>query len=270
MGAPAAKARGAVALGSASGISCDGGSADQSPGINRCATAFGSTRMTAIGLIGSGHIGGTVARLAVEAGYDVVLSNSRGPATLADLVADLGEHARAATAAEAATAGELVVVSVPLRAYRAVPVEPLAGKVVIDTNNYYPQRDGRIAELDDYSTTSSELLQAHLPHSKVVKAFNNILWSTLRSLARPRGAADRSALPIAGDDDRAKASVERFLDRIGYDAVDAGPLAEGWRFQPDTPAYGTIYGGPGGFSDPHPATADEVRAKLAQAGQPSP
>src|SRR5690348_18323058 len=101
--------------------------------------------MTTIGLIGSGHIGSTVARLAVAAGHDVVLSNSRGPETLADLVADLGPRARAATPAEAAAAGDVVVVSVPLKAYREVPVEPLRGKVVIDTNNYYPQRDGRIA-----------------------------------------------------------------------------------------------------------------------------
>jgi 8-hydroxy-5-deazaflavin:NADPH oxidoreductase len=226
--------------------------------------------MTTIGFIGSGHIGGTVARLAVEAGYDVVVSNSRGPDTLTDLVAELGEHARAATAAEAAAAGDLVVVSIPLGAYRAVPVEPLAGKVVIDTNNYYPQRDGQIAELDDHSATSSELLQAHLPRAMVVKAFNNILWSTLGSLPRPSGAPDRSALPIAGDDTDAKATVAQFLDRIGYDVVDAGPLTEGWRFQPDTPAYGTIYSGPGGFADPHPATADELREKLAQAIRRSP
>src|SRR3954452_8127752 len=109
--------------------------------------------MTTVGLIGSGKIGGTVARLAVAAGYDVVLSNSRGPDTLADLVAELGPRARAATPAEAAAAGDLVVVTVPLKAYREVPVEPLRGKVVIDTNNYYPQRDGQIPELDDESTT---------------------------------------------------------------------------------------------------------------------
>lgn len=101
-------------------------------------------------------------------------------------------------------------------------------------------------------------------------AFNNILWSTLGSLPRPSGAADRSALPIAGDDSAAKATVTQFLDRIGYDAVDARRLAEGWRFQPDTPAYGTVYSGPGGFSDPHPATSDQVREKLAQATPRSP
>src|SRR5215469_13713851 len=119
--------------------------------------------MTTVGLIGAGHIGSTVARLATAAGYDVVLSNSRGPETLNDLVADLGAQARAATPAQAAAAGDLVVVTIPLKAYQSVPVEPLRGKVVMDTNNYYSGRDGHFAELDDGSTTSSELLQRHLP-----------------------------------------------------------------------------------------------------------
>ncbi|MFC4530163.1 NADPH-dependent F420 reductase [Sphaerisporangium dianthi] len=201
--------------------------------------------MTTIGFIGSGNIGGTLARLAVAAGYDVVLSNSRGPQTLQELVEELGPKARAATSAEAAAAGDLVVVSIPLRAYREVPAEPLAGKAVIDTNNYYTQRDGVFAELDDESTTSSELLQEHLPASKVVKAFNNIYFQHLRALPRPAGAADRSAMAIAGDDAGAKSEVTAFLDRIGYDAVDAGALADGWRFQPGTPAYGLIYSGEG-------------------------
>src|SRR3954471_6755125 len=175
--------------------------------------------MTTIGLIGSGHIGGPVARLAVDAGHDVVLSNSRGPETLTDLVDQLGPRARAATAAEAAAAGDIVVVTIPLKAYREVPVEPLRGKVVIDTNNYYPQRDGHIAELDDESTTSSELLQAHLPESRVVKAFNNIYVSHLGVLPRPAGCSERSVLAIAGDDDEAiTQTVTAFLDSIGYDA----------------------------------------------------
>ncbi|MGN6252470.1 MAG: NADPH-dependent F420 reductase [Marmoricola sp.] len=197
--------------------------------------------MTTIGLIGSGNIGSTVARLAVAAGYDVVLSNSRGPETLSDLVAELGERARAATPEEAAAAGDLVVVTVPLKAYRSTPVEPLRGKVVIDTNNYYPERDGHIAELDDESTTTSELLQAHLPGSKVVKAFNNIYFAFLGSLARPHGDPERSVLAIAGDDAESKQAVTRFLDDIGYDAYDVGPLAEGWRFQRDTAAYAGLY-----------------------------
>jgi predicted dinucleotide-binding enzyme len=197
--------------------------------------------MTTIGLIGAGHIGSTVAKLAVDAGYDVVLSNSRGPETLSDLVSQLGERARAATAEEAAEAGDLVVVTIPLKSYREVPVEPLRGKVVIDTNNYYPQRDGHIAELDDESTTTSELLQAHLPDSHVVKAFNNIYFEHLRELARPSGSPERSVLAIAGDDAEAKKRVTEVLDDLGYDAYDVGPLAEGWRFQRDTAAYAALY-----------------------------
>jgi predicted dinucleotide-binding enzyme len=223
--------------------------------------------MTTVGLIGSGNIGGTVARLAVAAGYDVVLSNSRGPETLQELVDDLGPRARAATPAEAAAAGDLVVVSIPMKAYRNVPVEPLAGKVVIDTNNYYPQRDGQIPELDDESTTTSELLQRHLPTSRVVKGFNNIYFKHLLSLARPAGAADRSALAIAGDDADAKARVTAFLDALGYDSVDAGSLAEGWRFQRDTAAYANLYFGqsPDAGEAGVPADTDTVRSALAAA-----
>ncbi len=220
--------------------------------------------MTTLGFIGSGRIGSTVARLSVAAGHQVVLSNSRGPQTLTDLAAELGPLARAATAAEAAAAGDLVVVAIPLKAYRSVPVGPLAGKTVLDANNYYPQRDGQIAELDSGSVTSSELLQRHLPQAAVVKVFNNIFFKHLLSLARPAGAADRTFLPIAGDDPGAKAAVTAFLDSIGYGAVDAGPLAEGWRQQPGTPAYGAPYGT---FDDEAglPADADTVRAALAEA-----
>jgi 8-hydroxy-5-deazaflavin:NADPH oxidoreductase len=223
--------------------------------------------MTTIGLIGSGNIGSTVARLAVDAGYDVVLSNSRGPETLTELVDQLGPRARAATPAEAAAAGDIVVVTIPLKAHRQVPVEPLRGKVVIDTNNYYPDRDGHIAELDDESTTTSELLQAHLPESHVVKAFNNIIAPHLGILHRPAGDAERSVLAIAGDDPAAKQTVTEFLDSIGYDAYDAGPLAEGRRFQPGTPAYGAPYVAPGTtFPGPgRPATAEAMREALAAA-----
>jgi predicted dinucleotide-binding enzyme len=196
--------------------------------------------MSTIGLIGSGNIGSAIARLAVKAGHDVVLSNSRGPETLADLVAELGPRARAATPAEAAEAADLAVVTIPFHAYRTVPVAELRGKVVFDTNNYYPERDGHIKELDDESTTVSELLQAHLPQSRVVKGFNNIYAGHVVKLARPSGDPERSALAIAGDDD-AKKAVTDFLDSIGFDAYDAGPLAEGWRFQRDTPAYGVFF-----------------------------
>ncbi|MFI7605087.1 NADPH-dependent F420 reductase [Micromonospora sp. NPDC049366] len=226
--------------------------------------------MTTVGFIGSGHIGGTVARLAVAAGYDVVLSNSRGPETLQDLVTELGPRARAATPQEAAGAGDLVVVSVPLKAYRDVPVEPLAGKVVLDTNNYYPQRDGAITELDSGETTSSELLQRHLSAARVVKVFNNINFAHLATLPRTTGDPERTALPIAGDDPDARAAVTEFLDRIGYDAVDAGRLAEGWRYQPDTPAYGLVYAAdPQDWSTEAPAGADRVRAALDAAASPA-
>jgi predicted dinucleotide-binding enzyme len=220
--------------------------------------------MTTIGLIGAGHIGSTLAKLAVVAGHDVVISNSRGPHTLTDLVGELGDGARAATAEEAAAAGDVVVVTVPLKAYRDVPVAPLAGKVVIDTNNYYPQRDGRIADLDDESTTVSELLQAHLPDSHVVKVFNNISFVALEALARPNGDPERSTLPITGDDETAKKTVTELLDELGYDALDAGPLSEGWRYQRDTAAYG-LYAGPGGMGDPRRRNADEVREELGKA-----
>jgi predicted dinucleotide-binding enzyme len=191
-----------------------------------------------IGLIGAGHIGSQIARAAVAAGHDVVISNSRGPETLQDLAAELGPSARAATPAEAAAAADLAVVTIPLKAIDSVPVEPLAGTTVIDTNNYYPQRDGHVDSLDDESTTSSELLQAHLPGSHVVKAFNHIGAAHITEHAQPTGSAGRRALSIAGDDAAAKAAVAAFIDEIGFDVVDLGPLAEGWRIQPDTPGYG--------------------------------
>ncbi|MEU7868766.1 NAD(P)-binding domain-containing protein [Dactylosporangium sp. NPDC049140] len=215
--------------------------------------------MTTIGLIGSGNIGGTVARLAIAAGYDVVLSNSRGPETLADLVAELGPRARAARSAEAAAAGDIVVVTVPLRAYRDVPAEPLAGKVVIDTNNYYPARDGNIAELDNGTATSSGLLQEHVSPARVVKVFNNLWFKHLGELGRPAGSPDRPALPIFGDDAAAKQTVTEFLDAIGWDAVDGGTLADSWRAQPDTPVYGAPY------AEEAPAVAATIRGLLDKA-----
>ena len=209
--------------------------------------------MKTIGLIGAGHIGSQLARLAVKSGYDVVISNSRGPETLSALVAELGPRARAATPAEAAKAGDIVVVTIPLKNYRSVPVAPLAGKIVIDTNNYYPQRDGQIPELDNETTTTAELLQSHLPQSKVVKAFNHIYAAQLTTDGLPAGAKNRRALVIAGNDREAKASVTHLLDQFGFDTVDAGPLSEGWRIQRDTPGYGPR------------RTAEELRKDLAAA-----
>lgn len=222
------------------------------------------TVMTTVGFIGSGFIGGTVARLSVAAGHQVVMSNSRGPQTLQELVGELGPLARAATSEQAAADGDIVVVTIPLKAYPSVPAAPLAGKTVLDTTNYYPERDGQIADLDSGAVTSSELLQRHLPESAVVKVFNTIFYKHLGSLSRPAGATDRTFLPIAGDDARAKQVVTEFLDSIGYGAVDAGPLAESWRQQPDTPVYGAPYGP---FSDEHgrPAGAADISAALAAA-----
>lgn len=209
--------------------------------------------MTTIGFVGSGNIGSQLARLAVAHGYDVVMSNSRGPATLAGLVAELGPSARAATPAEAAQAADLAVVTVPLRAVWDVPVEPLAGKVVIDTNNYYPARDGHVTELDDESTTTSELLQAHLPESAVVKAFNHITAADLTKDGRPAGTPGRRALAVVASDDEARARVARLVDEFGFDPVEVSPLSEGWRIQRDTPGY-VVY-----------RTADELRRDLAAA-----
>ncbi len=192
-----------------------------------------------IGIIGSGHIGGTLARHFVAAGHEVAVSNSRGPETLAELVAGLGTRAQAVTAEEAARFGDLVVVSVPFGRYRELPTEGLAGKVVIDTNNYYPERDGQIAELDDESTTTSELLQAHLPGSKVVKAFNHIMAADITADAAPAGTEGRRALAVAGDDTEAMATVAALIEQLGFDVVDLGPLAQGWRVQRDTPGYVT-------------------------------
>jgi predicted dinucleotide-binding enzyme len=220
--------------------------------------------MTTIGIIGSGMIGGTVARLSVAAGHNVVVSNSRGPETLTELVAELGPLATAGTAEQAAEAGDLVVVSIPVKAFGEIPVKPLAGKAVLDTGNYYPQRDGNIEELESGALTSSGLLQRDLPEAHVVKVFNNIYFKHLQSLARPSGTADRTALPIAGDHETAKAQVTAYLDSIGYDAVDAGPVTESWRQEPGTPAYGTPYGP---FSDEvgTPASAAQIHAALVGA-----
>ena len=190
-----------------------------------------------IGLIGAGNIGSQVARAAIASGYDVVISNSRGPETLTDLVFELGPHARTGTTKEAAAAGDLVVVAIPLKAIGDISAEPLVGKIVIDANNYYPRRDGNITALDDHSVTSSELLQAQLPGAHVVKAFNHIYARQIMTDGTPPGTRNRRALAIAGDDPVAKVRVTELIDGFGFDVVDAGPLAESWRIQPGTPGY---------------------------------
>ncbi|AMM21548.1 NADP oxidoreductase [Frondihabitans sp. PAMC 28766] len=220
--------------------------------------------MTTVGIIGSGQIGMTVARLAVRAGHRVVLSNSRGPETLVGAVAELGAQATAAASVDAASAADIVVISVPVTAFGNLPVAALDGKTVIDTCNYGPERDGPIPELDDASITSSTLLQQRLPGAAVVKAFNSIFHKHLFALARPAGADDRSVIPIAGDSDAAKSAVTGLFDSIGYDTFDAGSLADSWRQETGTPVWGTPYGP---YSDEQGASAgaDAIRAALAAA-----
>ncbi|MFI6639136.1 NADPH-dependent F420 reductase [Streptomyces sp. NPDC050504] len=185
-----------------------------------------------LGVIGSGMIGGTVARLAADAGLDVILSNSRGPQTLTDLITDLGTHVRAASVAEAAQAADLVVAAVPLGAVDKLPTDALAGRTVIDATNYFPQRDGHIAALDSGDLTSSAYVQQRLSAARVVKALNNVFFRHLLALSRPANASDRSALPLAADDPAAKAEVVALLDTLGYDAVDLGTLADSRPSQP--------------------------------------
>ncbi|HJF11957.1 NADPH-dependent F420 reductase [Corynebacterium falsenii] len=231
--------------------------------------------MSTIGFIGAGLIGSTVARLSVQAGHNVVLSNSRDPKTLLPIVAALGPRARAATREEAAEAGDIVVVTVPLGALDDIPVEPLKGKTVIDTSNYYEQRDGFIDKLDKRQITTSQILQDRVPEAKVVKAFNNINFAHLGELARPAGDGQRTSLVIAGNDAEAKKQVSEFLDSIGYGTYDAGDLSEGWRFDNGQPAYGKPYIQPGtnptsllDMGPGHPATEDELRDALEAADRP--
>ena len=193
--------------------------------------------MTTVGIIGAGHIGSTLARGLVERGYDVVISNSRGPETLQGLVADLGPKATAAKAADAGARGDVVIVTVPLKAYRDIPVEELAGKIVLDTNNYYWERDGHIAELDEKKATTSGLLQQHLASSRVAKAFNAIPSTQILTDGSPAGAEDRRALATASDFEDAAAFVTELYDRFGFDTVNIGPLADSWRVERDQPAY---------------------------------
>ncbi len=227
--------------------------------------------MPTLGIIGSGNIGTAVARLAVAAGIDVVIANSRGPQSLAGLVEELGPHATAAAVEEAARAGEATLLSIPLTAYGSLPQGLLEGRTVLDTGNYYPFRDGRIAELDSEEMTTTELAERLLPGAQLVKAFNNIMAHHIPRLARPAGAADRSALPIAGEDPGAKARAAELIDLLGFDTVDAGTPAQSWRFEPESGAYTRIY-----LADPGvpaeqmmrapaaPVSAEELRAALAE------
>ncbi|WP_214468506.1 NADPH-dependent F420 reductase [Microbacterium flavescens] len=193
--------------------------------------------MTRVGIIGAGHIGSTLARGLAERGYEVVISNSRGPETLNALVDELGPKVTAGTVTDAAASGDVVIVTVPLKALDQIPVEPLAGKIVLDTNNYYWERDGRIAALDEKRTTTTAMLQAHLPESRVVKAFNHILASDILTTGAPAGTENRRALATASDHSDAAAFVTALYDEFGFDTVDIGSVAESWRVERDQPAY---------------------------------
>jgi len=209
-----------------------------------------------IGIIGSGNIGSTAARLFVDAGHEVAIANSRGPETLTDLVEDLGEDARAGTVEEVASFGEAVLVAIPFGRYPDLPAASFADRVVIDAMNYYPNRDGNIAELDDDTTTSTELLAAHAPGARVVKAFNSMHYRVLADRGKPGGGEDRLALFVAGDDAEAKTLVSGLIEEIGFAPVDTGSLAKGGRRQqPGSPIY------------VEPVTESEARGVLAGMGE---
>ena len=192
-----------------------------------------------VAIIGSGKIGATLARRLTETGHEVTLANSRGADSLAELVAELGPHAHAANdIASAAADAEVVVLAVPFFLYDRLPPAAFAGKVVVDATNYYPGRDGDIPALQDDSTTSSELIAAHLPGARVVKAFNTMVWTQLGADGRPAGHRDRLLLFVAGDDTDAKATVQVLADDIGFDTIDHGALSAGRAQQPGSAVFG--------------------------------
>jgi 8-hydroxy-5-deazaflavin:NADPH oxidoreductase len=190
-----------------------------------------------IGVIGAGNIGANAAKLFAQAGHEIALANSRGPETLQSLVAEIG--AQAATIEDAANFGEVVFISIPFGKYQSLPPNVFAGKIVIDSNNYYPGRDGQFTELDSGATTSSELLAAHLPGARVVKGFNTIWFEHLKTQGNTSlPVAERRAIFIAGDDADAKAIVIKLIEDIGFAVVDTGSLHDGGKLQqPDTPIY---------------------------------
>jgi len=193
--------------------------------------------MTTIGIIGAGEVGSHIARAAIKSGHRVVIANSRGPETLGRLIKELGSSVRAATAAEAAAAGDFVVVAVPLKLVNDMPAAELAGKVVIDTNNYMPWRDGSYPMVDCGEKTEHELRQEQLPESRVVKAFTHIQAPRIISWGRPAGAPDRLALSTSSDFPEAVKIVTRLYDKFGFDTVDNSPLSESWRTRPGQPAW---------------------------------
>jgi 8-hydroxy-5-deazaflavin:NADPH oxidoreductase len=185
-----------------------------------------------IGIIGAGNIGGIAARLFVDAGHEVAISNSRGPESLREQAAELGARAHAATVEEAARFGEVILLSIPFGKFKELPAAAFNGKIVIDSNNYYPQRDGHFTDLEKGKTTSSELLSIYLHGARIVKGFNTIWVQHLKiqgNTALPPN--ERRAIFIAGDDPDAKKAVAKLIDDIGFAAVDTGSLNEGGKKQ---------------------------------------
>lgn len=200
-----------------------------------------------VGIIGAGNIGATLARLLVSAGVDVAIANSRGPETLREIESSTG--ARAASVKEVGRHVDALVLSVPQRAVQSIPTTLFQhAPIVIDTNNYYPWRDGQIAALDDGQADSAWVAQ-HVQRP-LVKAFNSIQSNSLANFGRHRGAVDRIALPLSGDDTRALDSVASLIDAVGFDPVVIGDLSSSWRQQPGSPVYCTDVG------------ADELRRLL--------
>jgi len=234
--------------------------------VSRWPSMKGIFKMTqTIGIIGAGLVGKAIAHLAVAAGYNVVISNSRGPESLIELITELGPLARAGTVEDAIAAGDIVSLAIPLSAFEALPADRFVGKVVMDQSNYYPgMGDFRVVALDHGELTSSELIQQHLRGAKVVKGMHNLGWIHMQHNARPKGDAERTTLPIAGDDIAAKGIVRDFIETIGYDVLDAGSLADSWRIEPNTP----IYFWPYVPVMPDGLTEDEAKRVFQQAGKP--
>jgi predicted dinucleotide-binding enzyme len=204
-----------------------------------------------IGIIGTGQIGATLATKLVGVGHDVALANSHGPQTLTRLADRLGHHAHPATVPAAARYGEVAVLAIPFGRYRELPAAELTGRGVVDCTNYYPQRDGQFAELDEDRTTSSELVASHLSGARVVKAFNTMSAGHLHDYPHCDGAAMLYGMPVSSDDDAAKRTVMDLVEELCFDPVDAGDLAHGGRKQQ-----------PGGETYLADLPADELRARL--------
>ncbi|KFX19877.1 NAD(P)-binding domain-containing protein [Pectobacterium betavasculorum] len=188
-----------------------------------------------IGIIGAGFVGRAIAKLALQNGHQVMLSNSRDPQSLFSLRPMIG--CDIGTATQAALFGDIIVIAVPFTAIDKLPEQALQGKSVVDAVNYYTERDGEVTALDTRSTTTSELLAGYLPGAKITKAFNAIPMTQLESDGLPAGSTHRRALPIAGDHEQEKAMVAELYDAFGFDVVDAGKLSEGWRFERNMPSY---------------------------------